>query len=267
MKKPKESGKEDIFAHIRQAPRPTLDPISVDKFLSVDGQRMTRAYYASPIGNNHVESAEKWMAEARRFPEILVGPIHWHFILPWLENEDAVLVGFWVCFNCETAGTERRKAVNGLKSVNRTNERVLIGIAHEYKGLSLQQWGFELDKDERPSILAGAELPENDRIVMMAALKEKMVDWVLEAIWNDHEAPKRLHELLKDKNAVRSEYSDQPTVNGRIFNAFVRELTANWSLPTKKRVRREAGLGDKNEDYATASRAFDLLGLVGLPEG
>jgi hypothetical protein len=183
-----------------------------------------------------------------------------------LETPKGDFTRFWACYKSETAENERRIAVNGTKHCNRTNERNLLHAVHEYKALSLQEYGFGLGNDEPPSILANQELPEAERSAAMAILREKMVNWVLNSIWHDPEAPKRLHELLKSKSAVKSEYSDQPTVNGRIFNAFVQELTEHWCLPTKKAVRIGAGFGNEDEDESAAARAFGKLGLNGLPE-
>ncbi|MCB1133694.1 MAG: hypothetical protein KDN05_21425, partial [Verrucomicrobiae bacterium] len=135
----------------------------------------------------------------------------------------------------------------------------------EYKALSLQQHGLVLGDNEPPSVLAKADLSDGQRSEAMATLKEKMVDWVLEAIWNDQEAPKRLHELLKNRSAVNSAYAGQPTVNGRIFRAFAQKVGETWRLPTKKAVRSGAGLGNAAEDETAAARAFGKLGLNGLP--
>lgn len=261
-RKKKASGFTD---HIRQTPTPIGDPRKVEHFMSDDGQRMTRVDYG-PLSDPILVSADQLMAGGRIFPASLVERNLWHFLGPWLETSKGDFSRFWTYYKNETAENERRIAVNGAKHCNRINERNLLNTVHEYKALSLQQYGFELGKDELPSVLANAGLSEVARSAAMAKLKEKMVDWVLEAIWNDPEAPKRLHELLKNKSAVKSEYSDQPTVNGRIFNAFVLELTEHWCLPTKKAVRNGAGFGNEDEDETAAARAFGKLGLNGLPE-
>jgi hypothetical protein len=260
--KKKASGFTD---HIRQTPSPINDPRKVEHFMSDDGQRMTRVDYG-PLSNLVLVSADHLMACGRLFPASLVERNPWHFLGPWLETPEGDFARFWACYKSETAEKERRIAVIGKKHCNRTNERNLLHAVHEYKALSLQDFGFELGKDEPPSILANAGLSEDARAAVMANLKEKMVDWVLESVWNDHEAPKRLHEILKNKSAAESEYSDQPTVNGRIFNEFVQKLAEHWCLPTKKAVRIGAGFGNEDKDETAASRAFAKLGLNGLPE-
>lgn len=261
MKKSKKGEVGSLFDSIKQTPAPIQDPLKSEKFYSADGERMTRITYR--LNPNPVEvSADKLMEGAQIYPGFLISRDPWHSILPWLESPEGVIKKFWECYKREEAETGRKIAIDGSKSCNRSNERNLLNAAHEYKALSLQKYGLELGKDELPSVLANAGLSEGDRSAAMAKLEEKMVDWVLEAIWNDPEAPKRLHELLKNKSAVKSEYSDQPTVHGRIFHAFVLELTAHLSLPTKKAVRIGAKVGK-----IAAARAFGDLGLAGLPEG
>jgi len=233
--------------------------------MSEDGQRMTRVDYG-PLSDPILVSADNLMAAARISPAFLIERNPWHFLGPWLETPHGDFARFWVGFKSETAENERNNSVKGTKHFNRTNERNLLNAVHEYKALSLQQYGFELGKDELPSILVNAGLSEDARSATMAKLKEQMVDWVLESVWNDPEAPKRLHELLKGKKEAKSVFDDQPKVNGRVFNAFVEMLTEHWCLPTKKAVRNRAGFGDEGADTAATGRAYRELGLSGLPE-
>jgi hypothetical protein len=71
---------------------------------------------------------------------------------------------------------------------------------------------------------------------------------------------------LKSKKTTKSEYADEPSLIGKVFTAFVQEIAKNWKLPTKKVVRKKAGLGDGPNDFRKAARAFRVLGLQGLPE-
>lgn len=262
--RPRQKKASGLTDHIRQTPIPVGDPRKVEHFMSDDGQRMTRIDYGTP-SDPILVSADQLMAGGRIFPESLVERNPWHFLGPWLETPKGDFARFWNFYKSETAKKKRRNAVNGAKQCNRTNERHLLKAVHEYKSLSLQKYGFDLGKDELPSVFATAGLSDEARSAVMDKLKEQMVDWVLESVWNDHEAPKRLHELLKNKRTVTSEYSAQPTVNGRIFNAFVQELTEHWHLPTKKAVRLGAGFGNKDKDETAVARAFKTLGLNGLP--
>jgi hypothetical protein len=262
----KKSAKENGFTDsIRQTPRPIPDPRKVEHFMSDEGERMTRVDYG-PLSDPVLVSADKLMAYARMSLAYLIERNPWHFLAPWLETPNGDFVKFWACYKSEIAENGRRNAVNGSKHCNRTNEQNLLNVVHEYKALSLQQYGFHLGKDEIPSILASAGLSEDARLTAMITLKERMANWVLESVWNDPEAPKRLHEILKNKTAVTSEYSEQPTINARIFSAFVQEITENWSLPTKQAVRHRAGLGDANRDTSAAGRAYGEIGLSALPE-
>ena len=255
-----------MFSRINQSPPLINNPIKTEKFESISGERMSRITYHA--NSNPVEfSADEVMKCASECPSFLIQRTPWHFIIPWLDTPVAELKKFWSCYRLETSQKGRESAVHGTKYDNRKNEIQLLNIAHEYKALSLKNWEFDLGKDEQPSLLVASAPSESERYAMMETLRQQMADWVLDAIWNDPQAPKRLHELLKDKKTTKSEYQDQPTISSRIFTAFVQEITGYWKLPTKKTVRTKANLGDQNEDYAAASRAFDLLGLAGLPEG
>ena len=266
MKKPQKTDVEMMFSRIKQSPLLINDPIKTEKFKSVSDERISKITYHD--NSNPIEfSADEAMKCAIECPSFLIQRTPWHLIMPWLDTPVAELKKFWSFYRLETSQKGRELAVHGVKSDNRKNERVLLNAVHEYKALSIKNWGFDLGKDEQPSLLVAAAASESERYAMMETLKQKMADWVLDAIWNDPEAPKRLHELLKGKKTAKSEDQDHSTINSRIFTSFVQEITGCWKLPTKKTVRTKANLGDKNEDYAAASRAFDLLGLAGLPEG
>lgn len=265
MKKPKKGETASIFDSIKQTPAPIQDPLKAEKFYSADGERMTRiTYRLDPIP---VEiSADKMMKTASEIPWVLIQRGPWHSILPWLNSSEGRIIKFWECYRCEAAESGRKIAIEGSKSCNRQNERNLLNVVHEYKALSIKNYGFDLETHERPSVFVAAATSVSERDAMMQALKEKMVDWVLNAIWNDPDAPKRLHELLTNKKAAHSAYSDQPGWEGRFFNAFVQELTEHWRLPTKKAVRKRAKWRD-DKPLSDVAVIYGTLGLSGLPQG
>lgn len=208
-----------LFSNIKQTPALIQDPKKTEKIKSATGERITIITYH--LNSNPVEfSADEAMSCASDCPSALIQRDLWYFIMPWLDTPIDELRNFWSCYRSEASQRGREIAVHGTKSDNRRNERVLLNAAHEYKALSIKNWGFDLGKDERPSILVAAATSESERDAMMETLKQKMADWVLDAIWNDPEAPKRLHELLTNKKAAKSNYEDQPTIDGQIFNAF-----------------------------------------------
>ncbi len=263
MKKPKKGEADSIFGSIRQTSAPIQDPLEAKPFRSADGERMTKvSYRLNPIPV--VASADKLMKAAGEIPSVLIYPNLWHFILPWLDSSNGRIRKFWQCYRCEAAEAARKVAIEGSKSCNRQNEQNLLRIVHEFKALSIKSYGYDLSANELPSVLAAAASSEAERDDMMHALKEKMVDWVLNAIWTDPEAPKRLHELLTNKTAAQSEYADQPGWEGRFFNAFVQEITEHWRLPTKKAVRTRAGWGDR--PISDAADLYAAIGLSGLPQ-
>jgi hypothetical protein len=252
---------------VSQTPSPHPAPLRSTAFKSEDGQRMTKVdygpYYQAPV----VWSADFLMDNARKHPGLLIPNFHWHFILPWLASPKADISKFWKSYEGEGAEGGRKIAVYGPKIPNRQNEQILLGVVHEYQALSLQKFGFGSGQDVPSSLLANVNLSEIQRIEQMQNLKERMVDWILDAVWNDVEAPKRLHELLKNKKTAKSEYDGQKTANGRIFEAFVDEITQYWKLPTKKAVRMRAKLGSESSGRSSAAAAFKSMGLGGLPEG
>jgi len=265
MKKPKKGEAKSLFGSIKQTPPPIQDPLKTEKFYSDDGERITRITYR--LNPTPVEvSADKLMKAASEMPSVLIPRNLWHFILPWLDNTEERIRKFWEHYRCEAAETGRKIAIEGSKSSNRQNELNLLNIAHEYKALSIKNYGFDLKEHEHASLLVAAATSEAERDAMMEALKEKMVNWLLNAIWNDQEAPKRLHQLLTDNKAAKSEYKDQLTLDCRFFNAFVQELTEHWRLPTKKAVRTRAGRGGKESD-PEAAVIYRTLGLNELPQG
>ena len=262
---------------IEQSSPPLADPVKFEYYWSEDGKRMTRVHYAPPFQAPLVQSADYWMEEARREPGLLMSAMAWHFILPWLESSPGDVKSFWRAFNTEEAEERRRVALYGPKFSKRLNEKRLLGLAHAYKALLLKKHGLGLGADEPLAPLADSFDSPVGIVALMNGLEKQMADWVLDAVWNDAEAPKRLHELLKSKKAAKSEFSDQSNVNAMVFKAFVHEIAGGWRLPTKKIVRSKAGLDKKPRENAglndaqkaltQASKAFRALGLGGLPEG
>jgi hypothetical protein len=94
-----------------------------------------------------------------------------------------------------------------------------------------------------------------------------IAEWVVNAVLYDHDAPKRLHHLLKNPDVATDPKGDQLSVSGKIFTAFIQLVVENEALPTKKEVRTRAGLGDSQSALSAASEKYRELGLQGLPEG
>lgn len=243
---------------------PFPQPRSSEKFVSDTGDRVTRIDFGPPFLKPLVDSADRLMAAAHESPGILNTDLVWHFVLPWLDNPQPEKDHFWEIFNQPKAEKQRRIALSGVKFKNYSKERQVLGLVEEFKVL--------LGIVPTHSTSAGAPLSQSiaptdeQRKALVDEIIKRLGGWLLEAVLSDHAAPKRLHELLKNKSADHSDYVDQPTVPGRFFKAFASELSINWRLPTKKNVRNAAGFGDSNTDQITASKAFRNLGLAGLPE-
>lgn len=243
---------------------PFPQPRSSEKFVSDAGERMTRIDLGPPFLKPFVDSADRLMAAAHQSAGILNLDLTWHFVLPWLDNPQPEKDQFWESFNLPDAEEQRRVALSGVKFKNYTKERQVLGLVDEFKAL-LGIVPIHANIATGPLSQSISPTDEQRKTLLDEILK-RLGGWLLEAVLSDHTAPKRLHELLKSNKADQSEYYDQPTVPGRFFKAFALELSINWRLPTKKKVRNAAGFGDSNTDEITASRAFRKLGLAGLPE-
>ncbi len=227
-------------------------PIQVETFMLESGECMTKLTFGQPFTKPVSHSADRYFTDALACPEMLANPLVWHVIKPWLDNPPPEIETFWQAFNTPETSQERMSATSGVKFVNWGNERILIQKARAVRRLiSIQD-----DKTSSPG-------PFPLDVILLTELGE----WVINAIEKDHEAPRRLYQLLKNEKAADDPKGDQFSFNGKIFNAFVQLVARNRKLPTKKSVRKVAGLGDDHTSISAASLAFKEMGLAGLPQG
>ena len=226
-----------------------------------DGVRLTEVEHRLSLDLPRVESIDDLIDRAKEDRAVLLRAFEWHFLLPWLETPTPAVRKFWKFYKEEAAAKARFISVFGPKVVNRQQEQLLIKMVAQYQTATYKE---ELIAEFNEEEYGGPVLSGNPEIAILALA---IVDWVVEAVTSDHEAPKRLHELLTKSKSATSDYEGQPTLNDRIFSAFIQEVLSHWNLPTKRTVRKKAGLGDENTDLAAASRAWSALGLSGLPEG
>lgn len=230
------------------------DPIKVEKFTSDAGKCMTRLTMRDGPDGHVDQSVEELLSIAIDEPSVLIGPVFWHALLPWLCNAPEDIESFWSSFNNDDAHHARVRAVNGVPFANQSKERQVIGLAKEARDLRTSSEG--------EGLLSGVFSSPSQRSSMEEIVTKKLGEWVLDAVIDDTTAPKRLHEVLKSQQSA-----EEGSKEGEFFLAFVRLVVSELRLPTKKRVRHEAGLGDETEELTAASRTYRKLGLSGLPEG
>ena len=226
-------------------------PIKVEKLTAANGERFTELTFGEPFKTPVSHSADRFFADAIEVSGMLVDPLVWLIIKPWLQNDPAQIAAFWSAFNTPRAIQERQSATSGIKAVKWQKERVLIQMAHTTRRLLSEP---------------GEAISSPHLFPFETTLMCKLAEWVMNAVEHDHEAPRRLHCLLKDSTAA-DDKSNEELVNRGVFNAFARLVAEDEKLPTKKRVRAAAYLGNDQSSLSTASRAFRELGLSGLPEG
>lgn len=226
-------------------------PITTEKFLAPDGERMTRLTFGPPFSRPVVHSADRFFKDALECHEMLVDPLVWFIIKPWLKNAPPALEVFWRAFNTPESIQERKSATAGIKSIKWQKELVLIQMAHATRRIITSQDDTHLSSDRFP---------------LDFTLMCRMAEWVMNAIESDHEAPRRLYQLLKDPSAA-DDKTNREMVNRGVFDAFADYIAKEQQLPTKECVRRAAFLGTQPEGIQMASRAFRELGLSGLPTG
>lgn len=226
-------------------------PLTAEKFLAPDGERMTRLTFGPPFSQPVVHSADRFFEDALECHELLVDPLVWLIIKPWLKNDPPAIEVFWSAFNTPESMQERKSATAGIKSVKWQKERVLIQMARATRRVITGQ------DDKQPS---------SDCFHLDFTLMCRMAEWVMNAIESDHEAPRRLHQLLKDETAA-DDKTNRESVNRGVFDAFAGYIAKEQQLPTKECVRLAAYLGTQPEGIQMASRAFRELGLSGLPTG
>lgn len=234
-----------------QAPYCLPIPLSTERIEGDGGECITKLTFGPPCTLPVVHSADQLFASAGECPELLIDPMVWFVIKPWIKNQPAEIDAFWRAFNTPEAARERMRAVGGTRKVTWQKERALIPMVHATRRLLAQA-------DE--STTTPGIFPLST--VFLCSLGE----WVMNAVENDHEAPRRLYELLKDSTAA-DDKTNRSLINRDVFKVFAQAVANNRKLPTKKSVREKAYIANDLSGLATASRAFRELGLAGLPEG
>ena len=227
-------------------------PTRVDKFTSEEGTRMSRVIFGSAMSKCDY-SVDEVFSRAIDSTIAFTTEQFWHPMLPWLENSQDQIDLFWKHFNVPAASERRLQAAQGRAITNHGGERSIVGLAKEIYGLR--------SPTETETLLFSKFKDPDQRRGIHDLGMIKLAEWVLEAVMNDHQAPRRLYDVLT------SQPDPQRGKIGDIFNAFVSLVGKNERLPTKKQVRHAAGLGDDPEEYKTANKAYGKLGLSGLPEG
>jgi hypothetical protein len=227
------------------------DPLKVEKITNESGERMTKLTFGEPFTEPVSHSADRFFSAALEIPSMLVDPLGWFIIKPWLQNDPAEIEGFWTGFNTPMAIQERMSATSGIKSVKWQKERVLIQMVHATRRLLSEPDG---------TISSSGLFPLDFTLLC------RLGEWVMNTVENDHNAARRLYQLLQDSSAADDE-SNEEFVNRGVFNAFALLVATDQKLPTKKRVREKAFIGNDQSGLSTASRAYRELGLSGLPEG
>lgn len=227
------------------------DPLKCEAHLSSSGERMTTLIFPQPFIGPVTHSADKYFEEARKCPAVLVDPTVWLVIMPWLRNEPHKVKKFWQDYNTAEAAQGRMRATSGTAIINWQNERILIQMAQATRRL--------LDSDQ-PAVESPALFP------LEMTLLCKLGEWVMKAVENDHEAPRRLYKLLKDPTAA-DDKTNRDLTSRNVFAAFARLVAKEEKLPSKKAVREEAYIGSADNPRRVASRAYAKLGLSSLPRG
>lgn len=238
-----------------------IEPTATEKYRTDAGERMTRLTFGKAIIQTLDYSPDKIFTLACQCPEVLDGSWKepWRIIRPWLRNDISVVNAFWKAFNTNAAERVRKVATQGAKSVNWERERVIIGLVGAFNRIQSP------DNSHSPHSVSIEPVHSYADSDMADLMLKKLGKWVVDAVANDHEAPRRLHQLLKNPAVAKTE-TVRVRINADIFLAFARLVSAEEKLPTKKQVRTEALLGEDIDDPITASRAFRQLGLGGLPE-
>lgn len=236
----------------------TKAPASYYKFLTpdcvstsgpVDGHgRSTQLTYGPPLNATFIRDPDEVFADAVNYPEILADTMLWHIIKPWLKNSASEVELFWASFDDESATEERMIAINGLKSVNWAQERVLIRLVHTLKQL-------ERTENESPGESMFQTIGDG-----------KLSAWVKQAVLEDPNALIRLNKLIKDPTAA-DDKTNRDLTSRNILKSFMELVAKTERLPSKKQVRENAYLGSDDDARVAFSKWAKKLGLSGLPRG
>lgn len=250
---------EDKYFLPRSKPAGPLPEIAVyETYTTESGERLTVATIGKPVHMKFEFRADEIFQRARKIPGIMVSMFNWHFIMPWLANDPADVQRFALGFDSEFAEKARHRALKGVKSKNYEDEASVVRLAVEIVGLTAPH--LTIPGPIQPAMTGlHSDCVEH--------FTKRISEWVVNAVLYDHDAPKRLHQLLKNPDVAVDPKGDQLSFAGKILTAFIQLVVEDEALPTKKHVRTRAGLGDEQKDLSAASRVFRELGLQGLPEG
>lgn len=226
-------------------------PISVETQVLDSGERITTLVFPEPFQGPVSGSADRIFSDARKSPAILVDPLMWEFIKPWLKNEEQQIMDFWHHFNTPEAESARYCAAFGVKYSNWSGERVVVQLVRTIRRL-------------RSAVPAKGLEAKGSWMEMSLMLR--LGEWVVGAVENDLQAPRRLHDLLKNPEASDDKTNRDHTPRN-VLEAFAKLVADQEQLPTKKAVREAAFLGSDKNDRSVASREMMLLGLKGLQRG
>jgi hypothetical protein len=203
-----------------------------------------------------VDADQEWQYLLSVAPEVQFRRIaeQWHWVdqlhwsgLPWEEQER-----FWHPFAAEDACKNRLVALIGIAAASHSKALALLNSALEESG-------------RRADAIKEGRYGDHER-TMLAVLGIQFAELVDSG---DHDTLGKMAAILKagalviPKNHRGGEYSDA----GIMLRAFCKLHLATRSLPTKKQLRTECGIGDSDEELAKAKRLRKHLGLSGLPEG
>jgi hypothetical protein len=226
-------------------------PRNIEKFTDASGERFTRLIFDLPFTAPVTQSADRFFADAQKIPAMLTNPWVWLIIKPWLDNDPSEVDAFFKQFNTQEAAQERVRATQGTKSLKWREERALIPMVHVTRRILAQP-------DETT--------PAPGLSPLQMTFLCKLGEWVMNAVENDHEAPRRLYELLNDPTTA-DDKTNRSLINRDVFEAFARLVAHDRMLPTKKALRERSYIANDQNGLSTASRAYRELGLAGLPEG
>jgi hypothetical protein len=203
-----------------------------------------------------VEADQRWQDLLSAAPEEQVQRIaeqrHWVDQLHWSGLSREEQEQFWHPFAAEDACENRLAALMGLAVANNSKALALLNAALEESG-------------RRADAIKEGRFGDDER-TMLAVLGLQFAELVDSG---DHDTLGKMAAILKAGALVippknrGGEHSDP----GRMLRAFCKLHLETRSLPTKKQLRTECGIGDSDEELAKAKRLRKHLGLSGLPEG
>lgn len=215
----------------------TAEPICCEAVKDPNGERLTiLTFDGMPLPLT--QSADKILESVKLDSSMLMEPISWFTLRPWLKDTPEAFWTFWMSFYTGAAEENRIVAWSGVKAFKSSRERSTAGMA---KRLHASR--------SRPDPAINPE--------MEGAMLRRLGEWVMHAINVDPGALKRLEAVLKPP-----ESEEFHSIRRKVFDAFAKLVAKNEELPTKKQVREMSGISP-----GEARTAFKALGLNGLRMG